>query len=195
MYRYLFILLALIALHYFMKEKVIEQPNGILIMDAPLQENINSFIIKQDIHYSITAVAKYDIKARILKKETYSWDKASEFSSIDLALGWQQMSSNELLNTLKITQSNRFYFWSTNTLNYPRKTIETQSSNNHLIAENSMIKDKFRYLHVGQLIEIKGYLVNIKEAKWSWNTSLTREDTGDGACEIIYVTSIKEINY
>jgi hypothetical protein len=195
MYRYLFIILALIGLHYIFKEKVVTQPNGILITQEPLQETIHPFIIKSTSEYSITAMAKYDIQARILKKETYSWDKAAKFSPLDLALGWKQMSSNELLNTLTITQSNRFYFWSTKLPNYSRKMIEINSSNNHLIPENSNIKKQLEHFHEGELIEIKGYLVNVKDKNWFWNTSLTREDTGDGACEIIYVQSVEKLEH
>lgn len=193
MYRYLLIILMLIGIHYMLKDTVIKEPNGILINEAPIQEKIDPFILKKDSHYTITAVATYDIKARVLKKENYSWDKLSDFSPIDLALGWNEMSSNELLNTLEISQSNRFYFWSTHNNGYNRREIEINSSNNHLIPSNKLIQKEIMHLHEGELIEIKGYLVNVKKDNWFWNTSLTREDTGAGACEILYVNQVEKI--
>ena len=37
-----------------------------------------------------------------------------------------------------------------------------------------------------------GYLVDARDKKgWRWNSSRTRDDTGDGACELFYVNSIK----
>ena len=193
MYRYLFLILAFTLLHFYFQDKVIKQPNGILIKKAPIQDMISPFVIKKEKDYVITIVATYDIKGRILKKETYSWDISSPLSPLDLALGWQEMSSNELLNTVTITQSNRFYFWTTDSIDYPRKTIEIESSNNHLIPSNNIIEKELMDLHEGELVEIKGYLVNVKKNNWHWNTSLTRDDTGDGACEIIYVLSVDKI--
>ena len=44
---------------------------------------------------------------------------------------------------------------------------------------------------VGQLVALDGYLVDANRADgWHWRTSLTRDDTGDGACELFYVTSV-----
>jgi len=41
---------------------------------------------------------------------------------------------------------------------------------------------------VGQIVHLEGYLVDIDSAETgSIRTSLTRDDTGAGACEIIYV--------
>ena len=43
----------------------------------------------------------------------------------------------------------------------------------------------------GQLVNIKGYLVKVsKNDGWYWKASLSRDDTGAGACELVYVTSI-----
>jgi len=41
------------------------------------------------------------------------------------------------------------------------------------------------------LVALDGYLVDANRADgWHWRTSLTRDDTGDGACELFYVTSV-----
>ena len=48
----------------------------------------------------------------------------------------------------------------------------------------------------GDHIKIKGYLVNVTASNskndviW-WNSSTIRSDTGDGACELIYVTDLE----
>jgi hypothetical protein len=43
----------------------------------------------------------------------------------------------------------------------------------------------------GQRVRIDGWLVQV-DAKdgWHWRSSTTREDTGGGACEVVYVCSI-----
>jgi hypothetical protein len=43
---------------------------------------------------------------------------------------------------------------------------------------------------VNDLVELEGYLVYVKGDNFTWNSSLTRNDTGDGACEVLYVEKI-----
>jgi hypothetical protein len=41
---------------------------------------------------------------------------------------------------------------------------------------------------------VRGYLVEARGADgWRWRSSLTREDTGAGACELIWVESVSTI--
>jgi hypothetical protein len=73
---------------------------------------------------------------------------------------------------------------------------EDQLSNNHLITDNPVLRERIRNVHIGDQVYIKGMLVNYTEPSKSWggrfrNTSLTRTDRGDGACEIIYVQDIQ----
>ena len=44
--------------------------------------------------YEILPLATYDIEARVLSVETYSWDQGAELAPIDLALGWGPMSDS-----------------------------------------------------------------------------------------------------
>ena len=41
-----------------------------------------------------------------------------------------------------------------------------------------------------QRVRIEGWLVEAKSSNSSWRSSTTREDTGDGACELIYVCAL-----
>ena len=187
-----FLLLIILLSLFFFHDNEIKQPDGILVSDAPTQEDIDNKTIKEDTDNITTAIASYDIKARVLAKKEYS-DKQSSVASTDLALGWQKMSSNELLKTIKITQSNRFYFWYTKEPNYPRRDIETQSANTHIIAANKNVESQLKKVNIGSIIHMKGYLVNVKSKKgiFTWKTSTTRDDTGNGACELVYVESIE----
>ena len=48
------------------------------------------------------------------------------------------------------------------------------------------------------MIELKGFLVDVdfknSNNQALWSTSMTRDDTGDGSCEILYVEEISVIN-
>jgi hypothetical protein len=67
-----------------------------------------------------------------------------------------------------------------------------QLSNNHLISDDEFIRKQVRKIKVGDQIRIKGYLSSYGGAGGSKRgTSTTRTDTGDGACETIYVEQFK----
>jgi hypothetical protein len=63
-------------------------------------------------------------------------------------------------------------------------------SNNHLLADNEAIRDQIRQTHIGDQIHLQGLLVNYHRQSnpdWTRRTSTTRQDTGNGACEVIFV--------
>jgi hypothetical protein len=70
--------------------------------------------------------------------------------------------------------------------------MNCHSSNNHLVAANSSIAGVISDLYPGEIVTMKGYLVNISKPNgFYWNTSLSRTDTGKGACEVFYVEGIE----
>ncbi|HNY47676.1 MAG TPA: hypothetical protein PKN64_12015, partial [Casimicrobium sp.] len=62
------------------------------------------------------------------------------------------------------------------------------SANMHLIPSDTAVKKVLSAARVGNVVAIEGHLVDAKsDSGWSMTTSLTREDSGAGACEIVYV--------
>ena len=67
-----------------------------------------------------------------------------------------------------------------------------QLSNNHLISDDEFIRRQVRKINVGDQVRIKGYLSSYAgEGGSRRGTSTTRTDTGDGACETIYVEQFR----
>ena len=64
-----------------------------------------------------------------------------------------------------------------------------QLANNHLLSENPLIRDRAAQIRVGDQIRVKGWLAHYGAVGGAGmrGTSTTRDDTGDGACETIYV--------
>jgi hypothetical protein len=152
------------------------------------EANQNSFNVKG---YSITPLETFDIEARVLSTEHYSFGREADLSPVDLALGWGKMSDEAILKDIKITQSNRFYFWHVDAFPIPRREIETQSANMHMIPADDAIASKLKSVKTGQVVKIKGFLVRADAPDgWHWKSSLTREDTGNGACEVVFVKEI-----
>ena len=169
---------------------------GVLIPKDPEQ---NLFItprptIQKD-GWTLKPLATYHIEGRVLCRARYSGDDVSTLSPYDLALGWGRMSDSAVLDRLTITQSNRFSRWECwGDTPIPESELNSHSANNHLIPADDLIKDKIAALRVGSLVKISGYLVEATHphADHPWRSSLTRDDSGEGACEIIYVQGISE---
>lgn len=144
--------------------------------------------------YIISPLADFEISARVLSRENYWMGRESDLSPVDFALGWGRMSDPGVLESISISQSNRWYYWKTPQYPIPRHEIESNSANMHMIPANDYIKDKLADVDEGDNIMIKGQLVRV-DAKdgWQWVSSLSRHDTGDRACELIYVTDIVEL--
>ena len=68
-----------------------------------------------------------------------------------------------------------------------------QISNNHLLIDNPAIEKKLMHAEPGDHIRFKGVLAEYRNPRTGFHrgTSITRTDTGNGACETIYVTDFE----
>ena len=67
-----------------------------------------------------------------------------------------------------------------------------QLSNNHLISDDDFIRRQTRKIQIGDQIRVRGYLASYSNpGGGKRGTSTTRNDTGDGACETVFVESFK----
>jgi len=141
--------------------------------------------------YQITPLEKFNFEARVLRAEHYSMGREAQLAPVDLALGWGPMANPAVIDKVKITQSNRFYYWHVDAFPIPRRDIEVNSANMHMVPANAAVERTLRALHSGQRVTISGYLIEARAPDgWRWRSSLTREDTGAGACELVWVEKI-----
>ncbi len=142
-------------------------------------------------NFIITPLADFEISARVLARESYYFGKESNLSPLDLVLGWGRMSDPEILEKISIRQSSRWYYWSTSSFPIPRREIETHSANMHMIPANEQVEEILDDVDQGQIIRLKGQLIRVDaDDGWRWVSSLSREDTGARACELVYVTDV-----
>ena len=110
----------------------------------------------------------------------------------DLALGWGPMSDNRILKTMDIAQSARFLTWHVRPdTPVSRDTIITHSANTHVIPADRSIQKQLAGVRVGEVVRLTGTLVDAtRDDGAQIRTSLTRTDTGAGACEVMLVTDV-----
>jgi hypothetical protein len=168
----------------------IERPPGVIAPSIPVQAALPQPLRLEKNGVSLTAVASFELEARVILKHVYD-DAGARIAPVDLALGWGRMSDTAVLRRIRFWQNYRFYFWQTPEYPIPREEIERSSANMHMIPANPFIERRLKGLKPGNLVRIQGYLVNAKAPDgFYWNTSLTREDTGNGACELVWVESL-----
>ena len=173
----------------------VELGPGVKVSVAPLQHDLKQADSFQFKGYQITPLAEFQLKAKVLARESYFLGRESDLSPVDFALGWQKMSDEDIVDKIDISQSGRWYRWRVEEFPIPRQAIETQSANMHLIPANDLVEDMIGLAKQGQIIELSGYLIRADaDDGWHWQSSLTRNDTGSRACELIYVESFQIIN-
>lgn len=164
---------------------------------APSQKNYNRSTQNKMrfVHegYDLTPIASFDISARVLSRKNYRFGREADLSPVDLALGWGRMSNIDVIKDVKISQRGRFYFWRAPSRNKPIPISEIirSSANMHLVPSGSDVERQIRGIEKNDIVRIKGYLVNVKHKDgWRWGSSTSRTDTGNGACELIFVTEV-----
>jgi hypothetical protein len=163
---------------------------GEIAPNEPIQTSTNAADIQLN-GYTLTPLADYEVKARVLSTEDYSTGVEADLSPTDLALGWGPMSDETVLSKVEISQSNRFFYWHVDEFPIPQREIETHAANTHIIPANDTVKRQLSKIRPGQIVDIKGQLIEAKRPDgWHWRSSLSREDTGTGACELVYVTEL-----
>ncbi len=183
--------LIIVIVYFFYPETVITYPAGITAPEQPKQTNIDAIKEWKFKDFDIKALAEYGIKARVLSRNNFSTGKESEISPLDLALGWGPMSDQNIIDELDISQSNRWYHWQADVLPIPAREISLNSANVHIIPKDEIVEEKFDKVYKGNLIEMKGYLVEVRTADgWRWKSSVKRDDTGGGSCELFWVEDL-----
>ena len=188
----LIIFLALISYgaYQHFSNRPITHAAGVLASQQPLQNKASQSQFELN-GYTLEPLQNFEIKARVLSAEHYTFDREADLAPVDLALGWGAMSDEAVLKQIRISQSGRFYFWHVDNFPVPREVIETSSANMHMIPADSQIEKTLKSIKAGQLVTISGYLVEAKAADgWRWKSSLSRSDTGRGACELVYVKAV-----
>lgn len=196
MKRFLFLLLlGAAAFGYYFPQRPLTYPPGILIASAPAQTLLANSAPIEHGPFHLRPLAEFEADARVLHRKSYGYDRAAKLVPVDLALGWGAMSDQAVLDQLKITQSMRFY-WYEYQMPPPiaREEIIRQSTNVHIIPANRSLETSCRHLRSGALIHLRGELVEATGPEiGTWRSSLSRTDTGNGACELLLLEELRTI--
>lgn len=168
----------------------IDRAAGVLAPDEPEQTASQAAAFSFG-DFELQPMAEYHIVARVLSVENYGWDGGAALSPIDFAVGWGAMSDSSVLEHFRITQGGRFFTIYPDEQAIDVSTALLGSANMHLIPASAAVRTQLQRARPGHIADMQGKLVNASRADgYRWNSSLTRADSGAGACELFYVESI-----
>jgi hypothetical protein len=190
--RLLFIFLIGYGAFHYVTQREIEHGPGVLVAEQPYQGSAGSAPEQTIRGFQLTPLASFSLRARVLGSKAYLFGPEADLSPVDLALGWGRMSDEEVLKDISISQGGRFYYWRVDHFPIPREEIQSHSANMHMIPADANVRKALQSVKVGNIVRLQGYLVEAKtDDGWRWKSSLTREDAGSGACELVLVQSVE----
>ena len=141
---------------------------------------------------ALQPLAGFSLQARVLAREDYAFGREAALSPTDLALGWAGMADEATLARLEISQPGRWYHYRwQGEPPLPQDEIARSSANMHLIPADAAVARALRTVRPGDRVRVEGWLVEASAPDgWRWRSSLSRDDQGGGACELVYVCAI-----
>ena len=172
--------------------RVAGEPEQVLVTGEPAIE----FEAKRH-HIRLQPRATYEITGYAAETSRKLLDEWDFVVPMDVALVWGPVADPAVLSHLKFHLSKRYvsYWYDAGTPSFAVGKFPSHIANNHLIPATEDVADSLARIAIGDLVMLRGKLVDvdIQDADgrqvFRARTSLSREDVGSGACEIIWVES------
>ena len=162
---------------------------------APFQTSVRG------VTYTIKPLADYEIWGLVVSNhDTSTWwnwiHKASNdnLNVVDLCVVFAENVSDGGYVGLDYSSGQFVCYVQTNSSEKWQRFSMRALSNNHLLADRPSIVAKLRDVRIGDQVRIRGWLSEYAHNHgfaFARGTSLTRDDTGNGACETVYVQEVE----
>ena len=150
-----------------------------------------------DITYHIKPLYEYELYGLVVSK--HEADSFADYAhkqwgdhlnTADLCVIWSTNAFSGVYERLKFSSGQwTCYVESASSEDWARFSM-AQLSNNHMLSDRRDINRMLRKVRIGDQIHFTGYLVEYSHDNFSRGTSTVRTDSGNGACETIYVESL-----
>jgi len=147
-------------------------------------------------HITVTPKAEYTLKGIVLSRKNYSGDRNAILSPCDVAMAWGRLADEDLLDRISWDQSGRWYWWRCpDGFPFDNSFIARYSANTHILPATPNVRRAVLRLKAGDRAALSGHLVFVDAtdgtSQWWWHSSLSREDTGEGSCEVLFLKSLE----
>ncbi len=195
-----FLFLALAVAAWFHKD-ALAPPDAIdpQLQIPPQQEPVELAPMELDkdgIRYTITPLFTYTLRGLVVSyHDSQSWLDymhsawGDTLNVRDLCVVWGDNVTNGLYNKFSFKSGDFTCFYKTTDQQAWDAFRQDQISNNHLLAGTPAIQEKIAHAEHGDQIAFQGFLASYSHGEnFTRGTSTRRDDTGNGACETVFVT-------
>lgn len=138
----------------------------------------------------IKVLATYAGQFRVLARKDYQNDPEARFSPMDLAVSSGPLASGTYYQSIEASQANRFLSINIKPLPFSPKQLREHVDNIHVIPGSEQVAQQLQQVQRGDLVQLKGYLVEVGDKRSSWRSSLSNDAVGAGACKVMRIESI-----
>lgn len=154
-----------------------------------------------DVEYVVRPRYDYELSGLVVSYKRFSQDyglhkRWNDFINIaDVCVVWGSNATDVDLNAFDFSNGEFTCWFQTKDRDAWRRFDPDKLSNNHLITTDPDVREVIDDLDVGDQIRFRGWLAEYGEPGGPFRqTSTTRTDSGNGACETVYVAEMEIID-
>jgi len=185
----------------FFSEAVLSEPRQTPTQNVSFETTVNDqiYIVTPLFDYELSGVVVTDYESGSLG-DIYHHRQWKDFLNVkDLCVVWGQNVKSGVFRKLRYDSGPWTCFFQTPDAKTGAEFRNDQLSNNHLLTDDIDLHHLIMRAAPGDEVRISGMLADYKNPASGFDrgTSISRTDTGNGACETVYVTDfgiVKEAN-
>jgi hypothetical protein len=173
------------------------EPKQVRVTKPPIDTSVNG------VAYRIQPRFTYDMSALVVSlhhSDTW-WDYVhrendDHLNLMDLCVVWGESARNGAYKGISFSNNQWECSWGTSSQEAWAAFDQTEVANNHMVTDDPALAKALRNIRIGDQIRVRGYLVNYtiyRDGRPGGMrvSSEVRTDTGNGACEVLYVESLE----
>ncbi len=175
------------------KEDILPELRNIPLMGSTDEREFTMTYAGKD--YDIAPMKKYELWGLVVShnkvgsiSDSYHEEDAVDLK--DICVVWGKNIESDVYREMKFKSGSWTCYPSYNSKTAHLKWDDTMIGNNHLLAEDPLIQDAIRGIHVGDQIHMEGMLVKYSPEGTSW-WRVSSLDFNDSSCEVVFVESIE----
>jgi len=164
------------------------EPEQLRTNDKPFEVTFNG------VNYRVEPQYDYDLHGLIVSYRHHDGDSRmhrranDHLNMLDVCVVWGDNAAGDHIRKLNFWNGIFTCNVETRDLDAWNQFRMNQLSNNHLLSDDDYVREQVMGIRVGDQIRVQGWLASYSNETGSKRgTSTTREDTGDGACETIFI--------
>lgn len=178
-------------------ENVYTEPKQVRVRRPSIDTSVDGIAYRIQPRYS------YDMSALVVSlhdSDTW-WDYAHKswndnINLMDLCVVWGESAKNGAYQGISFSNNQWECHWSTRSQKAWQAFDQTEVANNHMVTDDPAVAKALRAVRIGDQIRVQGYLVDYTtyvngREMGKRISSEVRTDTGNGACEVLYIESLE----